>query len=148
MGSARLESPQGARAGLADFSDFYQFPYRQDLAIIRASRAFRQEALPFAYRQTSFFLAGLETATFLLSIGNVGRHNVVCVIAGPPYPFPPGSNFDAEENAEANKVRGDLIRLCPRLDSRRLALMLAETWLIHHGSVDRGIPRGIPHPYI
>lgn len=67
-----------ARA-LGDPSGYY-FSFGKDVALLKVSRQVRQEALPLAYRKTTFHLADMDDLTrLLLAIGRVGRENIQCL---------------------------------------------------------------------
>lgn len=62
--------------GIGDPSGFY-YPLSKDLVVLRASKQMRREALPFAYRRTTFILDDLDDVIKLLvAIGQVGRDNI------------------------------------------------------------------------
>jgi len=61
---------------VGDLSGFY-FPLGNDFALLTVNRQMRQEALPLAYRHTTFYLADIEDLTrFLVAVGRVGRENI------------------------------------------------------------------------
>jgi len=62
--------------GIGDPSGFY-YPLSRDLAVLRINKQIRGEALPLAYRRTTFYLEGLESAIkFLVAISQAGRDNI------------------------------------------------------------------------
>ncbi|KAK0619581.1 hypothetical protein B0T14DRAFT_519516 [Immersiella caudata] len=61
---------------IGDPSGFY-YPLGKPLSILRVNKQIRKEALPLAYRRTTFCLDSLESATrFLISVGQIGRKNI------------------------------------------------------------------------
>ncbi|PGH16522.1 hypothetical protein AJ79_01627 [Helicocarpus griseus UAMH5409] len=62
--------------GLGDPSGFY-FPLSRKLAVLGVNRQMRQEALPLAYRRTTFLLDDIdEVIQLAISIGKIGRDNI------------------------------------------------------------------------
>ncbi|POR37829.1 Uncharacterized protein TPAR_01965 [Tolypocladium paradoxum] len=61
---------------IGDPSGFY-FPFGDDCTLLRVNRQMRQEALPLAYRHTTFHLADIDDLTqLLIAVGRVGRENI------------------------------------------------------------------------
>lgn len=61
---------------IGDPSGFY-FPLHKDLAVVRVNRQIRKEALPFAYRRTTFYSADIDDLTkLLIAMGKTGRDNI------------------------------------------------------------------------
>jgi hypothetical protein len=64
---------------IGDPTGFY-FPLSKDLSILRTSKRLREEALPIAYRRTSFHLDDIDDfIKVAASIGDIGRANVESV---------------------------------------------------------------------
>ncbi len=62
--------------GIGDPSGFY-YPLSKDLVVLRATKQMRLEALPLAYRRTTFVLDDLDDVIKLLvAVGQVGRENI------------------------------------------------------------------------
>ncbi|KAK3994871.1 hypothetical protein QBC44DRAFT_35249 [Cladorrhinum sp. PSN332] len=62
--------------GIGDPSGFY-YPLSRDLVVLRVNKQMRTEALPFAYRRTTFYLDDLDSVImFLIAIGKTGRDNI------------------------------------------------------------------------
>ncbi|KAH8729189.1 hypothetical protein BGZ61DRAFT_529436 [Ilyonectria robusta] len=63
-------------ASVGDPSGFF-FKLGDEPGILKVSRQIRQEALPFAYRNTHFYLDDVDDVVkFLVAIGHVGRSNI------------------------------------------------------------------------
>ncbi|KID95689.1 hypothetical protein MAJ_08335, partial [Metarhizium majus ARSEF 297] len=61
---------------MGDPSGFY-FPFGKGAALLTINRQIRQEALPLAYRKTTFHLADVDDLTrLLLAAGRIGRENI------------------------------------------------------------------------
>lgn len=61
---------------IGDPSDFY-FPFAKDLSVLRINKQIRREALPVAYRKTTFRLDDIdEFIKVAISIGRIGRGNI------------------------------------------------------------------------
>ncbi|KND93052.1 hypothetical protein TOPH_02369 [Tolypocladium ophioglossoides CBS 100239] len=61
---------------IGDPSGLY-FPFGDDCTLLRVNRQMRQEALPMAYRHTTFHLANIDDLTrLLIAVGRVGRENI------------------------------------------------------------------------
>lgn len=118
--------------GIGDPSGFY-YPLSKDLAVLRANKQMRLEALPFAYRRTTFILDDLDDAIKLLvAIGQVGRENIESL--GFPWEsrtdlefmwkagFPPGSGEAPLGLPVLHASRCvQLLRQCKRLKHLRLS---------------------------
>ncbi|KAK4450244.1 hypothetical protein QBC34DRAFT_403131 [Podospora aff. communis PSN243] len=66
----------GFPRGVGDPSGFY-YPLSKSLSVLRINKQIRREALPFAYRRTTFFLDNLDSAIrLLIAVGKVGRDNI------------------------------------------------------------------------
>lgn len=62
--------------GLGDPSGFY-YPLSKHLTVLRVNRQMRKEALPFAYRSTSFRVDDLDDVIkLLMAVGRVGCDNI------------------------------------------------------------------------
>ncbi len=62
--------------GIGDPSGFY-YPLSKDLVVLRVNKQMRREALPLAYRRTTFILDDLDDVIkLLIAIGQVGRDNI------------------------------------------------------------------------
>lgn len=62
--------------GIGDPGGFY-FPLRNDLGLLSVNRQMRQEALPLAYRATTFHLDDMDDLlTVLIAVGETGRDNI------------------------------------------------------------------------
>ncbi|KAK3296335.1 uncharacterized protein B0H64DRAFT_374433 [Chaetomium fimeti] len=62
--------------GIGDPSGFY-YPLSKSLVVLRVNKQMRLEALPFAYRRTTFIWDDLDDVIkFLVAIGQVGRDNI------------------------------------------------------------------------
>ncbi|KAL8760132.1 MAG: hypothetical protein Q9199_000269 [Rusavskia elegans] len=67
---------------LGDLSGFY-FPFGAESGILTVNQQMREEALPLAYRTTSFELEDIdELIKLLLAIGQIGRENIVSLAFG------------------------------------------------------------------
>ncbi|KAK4095706.1 hypothetical protein N658DRAFT_502361 [Parathielavia hyrcaniae] len=116
--------------GIGDPSGFY-YPLSKDLVVLRANKQMRLEALPFAYRRTTFILDDLDDVIKLLvAIGQVGRDNIESLR------FPWESRTDLEFTWKAGSPDSDesplrlpvlhasrcvqLLRQCKRLKHLRL----------------------------
>ncbi|KAH7302866.1 hypothetical protein B0I35DRAFT_214495 [Stachybotrys elegans] len=61
---------------IGDPSGFF-FPLDHHCTLLRVNRQIRQEALPLAFRHTTFYLTTIEDVTrLLIAIGHVGRENI------------------------------------------------------------------------
>lgn len=62
--------------GIGDPGGFY-FPLSKDLGVLRVNRQMRQEALPLAYRKTTFHLDDMDDLLkLLIAVGETGRDNI------------------------------------------------------------------------
>jgi hypothetical protein len=62
--------------GVGDPGGFY-FPLSKDLGILSVNRQMRQEALPLAYRATTFHLDDMDDLLkLLIAVGETGRNNI------------------------------------------------------------------------
>ncbi|KAH7016439.1 uncharacterized protein B0I36DRAFT_254373 [Microdochium trichocladiopsis] len=62
--------------GIGDPSGFY-YPLSKASSVLRVNKQIHREALPFAYRRTTFCLHNLESAIkFLIAAGQIGRENI------------------------------------------------------------------------
>ncbi|KAF2820912.1 hypothetical protein CC86DRAFT_304094, partial [Ophiobolus disseminans] len=62
--------------GIGDLGGFY-FPLSRGLEVLLVNRQMRQEALPLAYRTTSFHLDDLDDLLkLLIAVGDSGRQNI------------------------------------------------------------------------
>lgn len=87
---------------IGDLSGFY-FPLNHELAILRINRQMRHEALPLAYRRTTFHLSDWDELTMLLvSVGQVGRDNIEAL------EFPVDSPMASERNWWMRVPKDDL----------------------------------------
>lgn len=67
---------------LGDLSGFY-FPLAAESGVLTVNQQMREEALPLAYRTTSFELDDIdELIKLLLAIGQIGRENIVSLAFG------------------------------------------------------------------
>ena len=117
--------------GIGDPSGFY-YPLSRDLAVLRINKQIRGEALPLAYRRTTFYLEGLESAIkFLVAIGQAGRDNIESLhlawenTADSTYTWdiPPGpEQLDRTLPVLHTSTCIQLLKQCKRL--RRLCLQL------------------------
>ena len=104
---------------IGDLSGFY-FPLNNELTILRVNRQIRQEAMPLAYRRTTFHLCDWDELTmFLVSVGQVGRDNIEAL------EFPMGSPIMSGRNwwvgvseDELTNVSSLHVRKCMRLLKR------------------------------
>lgn len=105
---------------IGDLSGFY-FPLNNELAILRVNRQIRQEALPLAYRRTTFHLWDWDELTmFLVSVGQVGRDNIEALEFPVGSPMMNGGNWwvRVAEEDELTNVSSLHVMKCVRLLKR------------------------------
>lgn len=102
----------------------FHFPLNDDIAILRVNRQMREEALPLAYRRTTFELYDWdELITLLLSIGQIGRDNIEALRFSIRSPMHMGSNWaglledDHTKEPHPHVMKcAQLLKQCKRLE--------------------------------
>ncbi len=112
--------------GIGDPSGFY-YPLSKDLVVLRANKQMRREALPFAYRRTTFVLDDLDDVIkLLIAIGQVGRNNIESL------QFPWESRADMEFTREGSLDSDESPWRSPVLHSFRCVRLLRQCKRLKH----------------
>ncbi|RSL87143.1 hypothetical protein CDV31_016305 [Fusarium ambrosium] len=107
-------------AAVGDPSGFF-FQLGEEPAILKASRQIRQEALPFAYRNTAFCLDDMDDVVkVLVAAGHIGRSNITSL------QFPWESKNEIECRLEQSPYADDSGPILPSLHALRCVQLLKE----------------------
>lgn len=105
---------------IGDPSGFF-FQLGQEPAILGVNKQIRQEALPFAYRSTTFCLDDLDDAVkVLVGVGQIGRDNMTSL------QFPWESKNEIQSILEMSPHSGDVPLELPLLHVSRCVQLLKE----------------------
>lgn len=121
---------------LGDHSGYY-FPLSQNIPLLLVSRGLRQEALPVAFRHTTFRLDDMDDlAKLLIAAGKIGRDNLESLYFTGESRSDLQCRWEKYPDAEANHLKlptlhasrtMQLLHRCPRL--RRIRILFDECLL-------------------
>lgn len=113
---------------IGDPSGFY-FPLESN-GLLLANRQTRQEALPYAYRQTTFHLTSMDhLIKFLIAVGQIGRDNIESLRF--PWKSYVEGNTDARLRLPTRhaKLCVQLLKQCKRLKRLRIDFYIGVLWI-------------------